>query len=169
MGELGTACAKALSAMGFPVSGWSRSIKTIKNIEIFHGVDGLDRALSTAQILILLLPRTASTENILNARTLGKLPKGSVVINPGRGHLIDDQALLDALDCGQISHATLDVFRKEPLSKDHPFWAHPFVTVTPHIASETRVTSASKMIVNNIQRAEAGEPLLHLVDRQRGY
>jgi len=92
-----------------------------------------------------------------------------VIINPGRGPLIDDHALLAALDSGHIGHATLDVFEVEPLPADHPFWAHPKVTVTPHIASQTRADTASEMIAENIRRAEVGAPLLHLVDRQAGY
>ncbi|MEE4347977.1 MAG: NAD(P)-dependent oxidoreductase, partial [Paracoccaceae bacterium] len=85
------------------------------------------------------------------------------------GALIDDDALLAALDSGQIGHATLDVFRVEPLPADHPFWAHPSVTVTPHIASETRPASASRVIAENVRRGEAGEPFVHLVDRKLGY
>jgi glyoxylate/hydroxypyruvate reductase A len=83
--------------------------------------------------------------------------------------LIDDDALLEALDSGQIAHATLDVFRTEPLPKDHPYWAHDKVTVTPHIAAATRPECAAPVIVENIRRGEAGEPFLHLVDRQSGY
>jgi glyoxylate/hydroxypyruvate reductase A len=98
------------------------------------------RALSGAQIVVTLLPKTPETENTLNARTLAALPRGAVILNPGRGALIDDDALLAALDAGQIGHATLDVFRTEPLPQDHPFWAHPRVTVTPHIAADTRPT-----------------------------
>jgi glyoxylate/hydroxypyruvate reductase A len=91
------------------------------------------------------------------------------VINPGRGALIDDAALLAALDSGHLSHATLDVFRVEPLPADHPFWAHPKVTVTPHVASETRPRTASQTIAENVRRGEAGEPFLHVVDRSRAY
>jgi glyoxylate/hydroxypyruvate reductase A len=90
-------------------------------------------------------------------------------VNPGRGPLIDDEALLAALDAGHVGHATLDVFRTEPLPPDHPYWAHPRVTVTPHIASETRPASAARVIAENIRRGEAGEPFLHLVDRDAGY
>jgi glyoxylate/hydroxypyruvate reductase A len=97
------------------------------------------------------------------------MPRGAVVLNPGRGALIDDAALLAALDAGQIGHATLDVFRAEPLPQDHPFWSHPGITVTPHIAADTRATSAARVIAENIRRGEAGEPLLHRVDRTRGY
>jgi glyoxylate/hydroxypyruvate reductase A len=97
------------------------------------------------------------------------LPQGAVIVNPGRGPLIDDAALLAALDSGHLGHATLDVFRVEPLPADHPFWAHPRVTVTPHIASETRPETAAQVIAENIRRGEAGEPLLHVVDRSAGY
>ena len=92
-----------------------------------------------------------------------------MIINPGRGQLIDDAALLAALDAGQIGHATLDVFRVEPLPPDHPYWAHPRVTVTPHIAAGTRPDTSSPVIAENIRRGEAGLPFLHLVDRKAGY
>lgn len=105
----------------------------------------------------------------MNAERLALMPEGAFVINPGRGPLIDDEALLSALDSGRIAHATLDVFRVEPLPKDHPFWAHPRVTVTPHIASDTRAESAAEVIAENIRRGEAGEPFLHVVDREAGY
>ncbi|WP_407495223.1 2-hydroxyacid dehydrogenase [Pseudooceanicola sp. MF1-13] len=169
LGELGAACAQALARLGFPVTGWSRSQKSIPGITCLSGQDGLKSALQSAEILVLLLPRTPATENTLNAETLALMPKGAVIVNPGRGPLIEDDALLAALDSGQIGHATLDVFRVEPLPQDHPFWAHPKVTVTPHIASETRPASASKVIAENIRRGEAGEPLLYLVDRGLGY
>ncbi|MGB7241803.1 MAG: glyoxylate/hydroxypyruvate reductase A [Sulfitobacter sp.] len=169
LGELGRHVAKALAGFGFNVTGWSRSPKTIEGIATLHGADGLDRALGTAEILVLLLPDTAATTNVLNARTLALMPKGSVIINPGRGPLIDDAALLSALDTGHIGHATLDVFRVEPLPEDHPFWSHPKITVTPHVAAETRPRTASKIIAENIKRGEAGAPFLHLVNRERGY
>jgi len=119
--------------------------------------------------VVTLLPRTPDTENLLDARRLAWMRIGSVILNPGRGALIDDAALIAALDAGRIAHATLDVFRTEPLPIDHPFWVHRCVTVTPHVAAETRAPSASRAIVENIRRAIAGEPLLHLVDRARGY
>jgi glyoxylate/hydroxypyruvate reductase A len=169
LGALGEAVAQALHRLGFPVSGWSRSPKRIANVTTHHGEEGLAAALSDAEIVILLLPDTPATENILNAETLAALPRGAMLINPGRGPLIDDEALLAALDSGQIGHATLDVFREEPLPEAHPFWAHPKITVTPHIASETRPETASETIAENIRRGEAGEPFLHLVDRDLGY
>ena len=169
MGALGRAVALALKGLGFDVAGWSRTPKAVDGITCFDGDARLRDALARSEILILLLPLTAATENLLNAKRLGEMPKGAFVINPGRGPLIDDDALLDALDTGQIAHATLDVFRVEPLPKDHPFWAHPCMTVTPHIAADTRAASAAKVVAENIRRSEAGEPLLNLVNREAGY
>jgi glyoxylate/hydroxypyruvate reductase A len=165
MGALGSACAEALRALNFPVTGWSRTEKPGQ----LHGADGLHKALSTAQILVTLLPKTAETENLLTADRLSLLPQGAVILNPGRGALIDDDALLAALDRGHIGHATLDVFRIEPLPQDHAFWSHPKVTVTPHIAADTRALTSSRVIAENVRRGQAGEPFLHLVDRTRGY
>lgn len=169
LGALGSACAMALARLNFQVLGWSRSPKLIPNVTCHHGADGLAEVLQQAEILVLLLPNTPATENLLNDQTLSCLPEGARILNPGRGPLIDDEALLTALKTGQVGHATLDVFRVEPLPKDHPYWAHPNVTVTPHIASETRPDTASQMIAENIRRSEAGEPLLQLVDKTRGY
>lgn len=169
LGALGRACALALAGLNFRVTGWSRSPRDVPGVTCHSGAEGLRPALAGAEIAVLLLPLTAETENLMNAERLGWLPRGAVLINPGRGALIEDDALLAALESGQIAHATLDVFRTEPLPPGHPFWAHPQVTVTPHIASETRPATAARVIAENIRRGEAGEPFLHLVDRARGY
>ncbi|MGO4907609.1 2-hydroxyacid dehydrogenase [Pseudorhodobacter sp. W20_MBD10_FR17] len=169
LGALGQACAAALQGIGFKVRGWSRTTKAVAGLETFHGPQGLQTALTGAEIVVLLLPKTTETENILNAESLAWPARGAVILNPGRGHLIDDFALLAALDSGAIGHATLDVFRVEPLPADHAFWAHPRVTVTPHVAAETRPTSAARVVVENIKRGESGLSFVHLVDRTRGY
>lgn len=169
LGALGSAAAAVLVDIGFRVTGWSRSAKDVTGVTCLHGDDGLKKALGMAEIAVLLLPDTPATENTLNADTLGLMPQGAFIINPGRGPLIDDDALLAALDSGQIAHATLDVFRTEPLPKDHTYWAHPGVTVTPHIAAATRATTASQSIAENIRRGEAGEEFVNLVDRDLGY
>ena len=169
LGALGEACGTALRLLGFPVTGWSRTAKDVAGITCYHGPEGLGHALATAQILILLLPDTPQTKNVLNSETLAQMPKGSVIINSGRGPLIDDKALIESLDQGHISAACLDVFRVEPLPKDHPYWTLPNVTVTPHIASGTRTVTAAEVVVENIARGEQGLPFLYLVDRTLGY
>ncbi len=168
-GALGQACARALMALNFPVTGWSRRPAALPGARCLAGPAALDDSLAGAAVVILLLPKTPGTDSILDARRLGLPAPGAFVINPGRGALIDDAALLAALDSGQVGHAVLDVFRQEPLPPDHPFWAHPRVTVTPHIAAATRPDTAARVIAENVRRGEAGEPLLHLVDRMAGY
>ncbi len=170
LGELGLAAARTLAALGFPVTGWSRSPKdALALARTLSGPDGLAAALRGAEVVVLLMPLTPQTENLMDARALALPARGFALLNPGRGALIDDAALLAALDEGQVGHATLDVFREEPLPPGHPFWAHPRVTVTPHVAAETRPRSAARVIAENVRRGEAGEPLLHLVDRSAGY
>ncbi len=169
LGELGAACARALAGLGFRTLGWARSEKAIPGVDCRHGPAGLEATLAAAEILVLLLPHTPETERLIGAEALARMPEGACLINAGRGPLIDHGALLAALDAGRIRHATMDVFDEEPLPADHPYWAHPRVTVTPHIASVTRPETASAALVENIARHEAGGALLGVVDRDRGY
>jgi glyoxylate/hydroxypyruvate reductase A len=170
LGELGLACALTLAGLGFPVTGWSRRPTEEPRLSrTLHGPEGLTQALRGAEIVVLLLPHTPETENVMNSERLALPSRGFVLLNPGRGTLVDDEALLAGLDSGQVGHATLDVFRQEPLPPNHPFWGHARVTVTPHIAAETRPETASRVIAENIWRGEAGKPLLYLVDLNAGY
>ncbi len=169
LGELGAACARSLARLNFRVAGWSRTRKTIEGVDCRHGEAGLGETLEGAEIAVLLLPLTPATDGLLTAARLDGLAPGAVVLNPGRGALIDDAALLAALDSGRLGHATLDVFRTEPLPPGHPFWAHPKVTVTPHVASATRPRTASRSIAENVRRGEAGLPFVNVVDRLRAY
>lgn len=169
LGELGRATAAMLTSIGFRVVGWSRGPRELPGIETWSGAEGLSEVLGASEILVLLLPATPATENTLDARALAMLPRGARIINPGRGPLIDDEALLKALDNGHVGHATLDVFRQEPLPAEHPYWAHPMVTVTPHIASATRPETASMAIAENVRRGEAGLDFLNVVNRAESY
>lgn len=169
LGELGGASARALAGLGFPVLGWSRRPRSIPGVLCRSGEAGLSSTLAEARILVLLLPLTPETRFLIDAQRLALLPRGAMIVNPGRGGLIDDAALLAALESGHVAQATLDVFQTEPLPPEHPYWHHPRVTVTPHIASETRPETASQVIAENIARVEAGLPLLNRVDRQAGY
>lgn len=169
LGELGRASTAALSGLGFRLLGWSRRPQEVTGMETHSGVDGLAHVLGRAEILVLLLPLTPETDGLLDAARLALLPEGAGIINPGRGPLIVDEALIAALDSGRVGRAVLDVFRQEPLPADNPFWAHPNVLVTPHIAAATRPATAAQVVADNIRRGEAGEPFLHLVDRSQGY
>lgn len=168
MGALGRAVATMLRPVGFQLNGYSASGLPIDGVKIFSG-GALDRALQNAEILICLLPDTPQTRELLDARRLARLPKGAWIINAGRATLIDDQALIAGLDSGHIGHAVLDVFRDEPLPPSHPFWSHPAITVTPHIAAETRPETAAPVVTENLRRAVSGRPILNLVDREKGY
>lgn len=167
MGELGRAVALGLQGLGFRVAGWSQSGRPLDGIEVFDA-PRLPEALARAEILICLLPDTPATRDLLDADRLALLPAGATIINAGRGSLIDEAALIAALD-SRLGHAVLDVFRQEPLPATHPFWAHPRITVTPHISAETRPETAAHVAAENLRRAARGAPLLHLVDRTRGY
>ena len=169
VGELGMAVGKALGGLGFRVLGWSRRPKPAAPFPVKNGMAGLDSVLKEADFIVLLLPLTSATENTLDNDRFRDIKKGAFLLNPGRGPLIDDDALLNALDNGTIAHATLDVFRSEPLPDDHVFWNHDKITVTPHIASATRPETACGVIAENIRRGESGLPFLHLVDRTAGY
>lgn len=168
MGELGRAVAAMLRGIGFPVTGYSASGRAVEDVTVMGG-DRLDEALSRGRIVISLLPDTADTRGLLDAGRLAAMQQGAWLINPGRGTVVDDDALLASLDGGHLGHAVLDVFRREPLPADHPFWAHPGVTVTPHIAAETRPATAAPVVAANLRRVMAGQPALHLVDRDKGY
>jgi len=169
VGELGMFCGRKLADFGFQVSGWSRTLKRDDQVECFSGPDGLNTVLETSEILLLLLPNTEQTHHLINENSLTKMRDGVAIINPGRGPLIDDTALLAALDSGKVSGATLDVFATEPLPQNHPYWTHPNVLVTPHIASVTRTNTACDVVAENIALGEAGKPFKFLVDKQAGY
>ena len=169
IGALGMYCAHKTTKQGFNVVGWSRSLKSDDMVKCYAGKDGLRDVLAQSDILVLLLPDTPETTNMINADSIAQMKDGAAIINPGRGPLIDDTALLKGLDSGKLSGATLDVFRVEPLPTNDPYWIHPKVLVTPHIASETRMETSAAVVVENIGRGEAGQSFLHLVDRNAGY
>lgn len=169
LGELGGDAARALSALHFNVLGWSRLPKTMDGIICLYGPDGFEKIVSKSSLLINLLPLTEQTTGILNAAVFAKMPKGAIIINCARGAHVVDQDLINALDTGHLSGAVLDVFHQEPLPRDHPFWAHPNITMTPHIASLTVPQSAARYMAENIRRVERGEEPLNLIDLAKGY
>ena len=169
LGALGSDVAEKLVALGFRVSGWSRTRKDIPGIECFAGRDALDAFLRDCDMVCCLLSLTPETRGILNARAFAAMKRGAYLVNSARGGHIVEADLLAALDSGQISGATLDVFATEPLPADHPFWDHPRVTVTPHASAVTLVCSSAPQIAENYRRLRAGEPLLNTVDRVRQY
>ena len=169
LGNLGAACAKDLASLGFNTHGWSRTPKSVEGVTGHAGPEGFDAFLDGTEILVNLLPLTPATEGIMSKPLFDKLPEGACVINAARGQHVVDQDLLDALDSGHIAMATLDVFHKEPLPADHPFWDHPHVLVTPHVASLIDPAAGGQMIADNLRRFHKGEPVADLVNLEQGY
>lgn len=169
LGHLGEAVLKPLVALGFDCGGWNRSPRTLPGVRCWSGEEERAAFLARTDILICLLPLTASTEGLLNAELFSQLPPGAALIQVGRGPQLDHQALLEALDAQQLSAAVIDVTVPEPLPAGHPFWQHPQIWLTPHIASQTQPDSAVVALLDNIRRFERGETMVGLVDREKGY
>ncbi|MEQ8603154.1 MAG: glyoxylate/hydroxypyruvate reductase A [Marivibrio sp.] len=169
LGVLGSDCAAALRDFGFQVAGWAKSRKRMDGVDCYAGDAERAAMLARTDILVNLLPRTAETENVLNAGLFAELPEGAYLINVGRGEHLVEEDLIAALESGRLAGATLDVFRTEPLPQDHPFWAHPKITVTPHVASITRVKTGVARLVSAIRAFERGETPEGVVDPEKGY
>jgi glyoxylate/hydroxypyruvate reductase A len=169
LGNLGAAAAQMLAQIGFDVVGWSRSAKDIGGVRTYSGDESFGAFLDGTEILVCLLPLTDSTLGILNADTFNRLKRGASVINAARGPHLVDSDLIEALGSGQISGATLDVFHVEPLPKEHPFWDHPRITVTPHVASMIDAPTGSKIVAKNIRAFEDAGTVADLADAKRGY
>jgi glyoxylate/hydroxypyruvate reductase A len=169
LGALGQDAVRQFAALGVRLRGWSRTAKTVPGVDCYAGAAQLPAFLAGCQILICLLPLTPDTRGMLDADLLAKLPAGACLINAARGPHLVDADLLAALDAGHLSRAVLDVFHVEPLPESHPFWRHPHITITPHIAAITRAGTGATLIVENYRRALAGQPLINQVDQVRGY
>jgi glyoxylate/hydroxypyruvate reductase A len=169
LGTLGQAALGRLAPFGFQLRGWNRSARTIPDVRCFTGEAELGAFLSDCDFVVCLLPLTDETRGILSTALFRQLPRGARLVNAGRGGHLVEADLLVALDDGTLSAAMLDVTALEPLPADHPFWSHPRIVLTPHIASETQAESAGRVLVDNIRRHRAGQPLIGLVDRGRGY
>lgn len=169
MGVLGVAAAEKLIKNGFNVTGWSKSPKKILGVTTFHGNEQLEDFLKRANILICLLPLTSETENILNKDLFEKLPKNAYLINVARGKHLVENDLSEAIEKGQLSGASLDVFREEPLPKDHPFWKNPHIKITPHIASVTNPATVVPQLIENYRGMKNEKPLKNLVSREKEY
>jgi glyoxylate/hydroxypyruvate reductase A len=169
LGVIGKVVAQRLSAVGYAVAGWARGPKTIENVEVYSARGRLKDFLARSRVVVNALPLTPQTENILDAAAFATMPRGGYVVNIGRGAHLVDRDLIDALDSGQLAGAMLDVFREEPLPSTHPFWRHPKIVVTPHIAAPTIASEVQAQVIDNIRRLERGEPPVGLVDPSRGY
>ncbi|GEK72108.1 MULTISPECIES: 2-hydroxyacid dehydrogenase [Halomonas] len=172
LGAIGARVAQSLADDGFPVHGWSRSPKTLPGVRCHHGDDGLRELLPEVKSLVLLLPDTPATRGIIDAEALAALPEGASLINPGRGSLIDEAALLAALGDGEaegrLRGAQLDAFPEEPLPASSPLWSHPRVLITPHMAGPTPLGEALDQVAEALRAMDAGEDV-ETIDPDAGY
>lgn len=168
-GVLGQAVAQALTSAGFDVVAWVRTTRGAAPIKVYAGDDSRDEFLRAVRILVCLLPLTPSTRRILNASAFNALRPGGYVINVARGGHLDQDALIAALDSGQIAGATLDVFDEEPLPADHPLWKHAQVRVTPHISAITLRREAIEQIVGKLRALDSGKGVTGVIATDRGY
>lgn len=169
LGALGGELARRLAAMGFAVSGFARSPHRIDGVNCLHGALQWPVFLAGCDVLILMAPLTAQTRGLIDERALAALPAGAWLINVARGALVDEAALLAALDSGPIAGATLDVFQHEPLPAGHAFWQHPRIRLTPHVAAQTLIAPSARQVADKILRLQQGESVSGIVNRQRGY
>lgn len=189
LGTMGAAVAAALAGQGYPVAAWRRGEGTaawptgevtaakrhgdttasLGGVTVWQGAPGLDQGLAGADVVLNLLPLTPHTRGLIDGGFLDRMKTGAALVNFGRGGHVVEADLLAALETGRLSHAVLDVFATEPLPPAHPFWHHPRVTVLPHVAALTDFRSAAAVVADNLARLQGGQPLLHLVDRPRGY
>jgi glyoxylate/hydroxypyruvate reductase A len=168
LGVLGSQVARALAVTGFETHGYSQSAKQVDGVICWHG-NALDQFLAATQILIVIAPRTPQTTGMINAALLAKLKRPAHLVNIARGALVNDADVLAALDTGVLQSATLDVFSKEPLPTEHPYWSHPKVTVTPHMSGKSVIGPAMQQIAQKILQLERGQVVSGLVDRIKGY
>ena len=164
LGEIGREIALALQREGFTVHGWSRTPKQLEGVTTYTGRDGLRSMVGRSRIVLNVLPLTDETRYILCRELFAQFEDGTCLINMGRGGHLVEADLVDAIASGRVEAATLDVTSVEPLPPAHPFWNHPDILVTPHVAGTSRPMTAVRTVAANIRRAIAGERLLHQVD-----
>jgi glyoxylate/hydroxypyruvate reductase A len=169
LGALGQAVLAQLRGFGFDCAGWSRSRHAVEGVRCYAGADELPAFLARTQLLVCLLPLTPATQGFLDAALFDALPHGAQLVHVGRGPQLVADDLLAALASGRLAHAVLDVTEPEPLPPAHPFWRHPAIWLTPHIASVTQPETAAEAVLENLRRFEAGAPLIGRIDRARGY
>src|SRR5215471_11108213 len=159
LGSIGQRFAEVFVDLGYRVNGWARSRHDLPGVDCYHGRDQLAACLAPCDYVVCILPETRETRDIIDSRMFGTMKPGAYFINVGRGRLVVEEDLLAALDSGQLSGATLDVFRTEPLPAESRLWTHPKVMVTPH-ASGGAPQGSLAHIAENYRRLLAGKPLI---------
>jgi glyoxylate/hydroxypyruvate reductase A len=171
LGAIGQELARKAEALELRVIGTRRRPEPLPHVARVYGPDGTDEVLATSDFVLLLLPGTAETRGFMNAARLKRMKPTAYLLNFGRGELVADADLVEAVRARTIAGAVLDVFTTEPLPADHPFWVTDGITVLPHIGGlhPERDHIVAELFTDNLERFLAGQPLRETVDRARGY
>src|SRR5262245_39012574 len=171
LGAIGQEVARKAAALELRTIGTKRVPGAVSHVERVYAPDDTDEVLAEADFVLLLLPVTPATQSFMNAKRLARMKRSAYLLNFGRGDLVDDADLVEAVSSRTIAGAVLDVFRTEPLPADHPFWTTDGILVLPHIGGlhPERDQLVARLFIDNLRRFLAGEPLLHAVDRAIGY
>ena len=168
-GIMGKAVARSLSNLGFRVNVWARTGQQQQGVISYAGDQQLGDFLAASRMVVCLLPLTPDTRGILRAENFSHMTQGSYIINVGRGWHLQEDDLLVALENGKSAGANLDVFQQGPLPADHPFWQHPKIVMTPHIAAATLIEDSVRQIAEKIAALQAGQPVSGQLVPIRGY
>ena len=171
LGAIGAEVARLAGAFGMTVIGTRRRPAPMDHVAEVLRPERTDEVLSRSDFVLLLLPATPATDNLIDAGRLAAMRPHAWLLNFGRGHLIRDDDLIAAVAEKRIAGAVLDVFRQEPLPSDHPFWTTGGIVVLPHIGGPhpQRNAIVARLFVDNLRRFLDGRPLTQVVDRQAGY
>jgi phosphoglycerate dehydrogenase-like enzyme len=171
LGAIGTELARKAAALEMLVIGTKRDGRAVPHVASVHRPADTDTVLARADYVVLLLPSTAETRGLINARSLKRMKRTAYLLNFGRGDLVVEDDLAAAVRSGVIAGAVLDVFVKEPLPPDSPLWTTEGITIFPHVGGlhPDRDETVAALWVDNLRRFADGEPLREVVDRTRGY
>jgi glyoxylate/hydroxypyruvate reductase len=171
LGAIGQQVAMKAAALEMRVIGTKRTPEAVAGVDKVYGFGDTDKVLADSDYVVVLLPVTPLTENVLNSVRIAKMKPSAWLINFARGAIIVDDDLIAAVKAKTIAGAVLDVFRTEPLPSEHPFWKTPGIWVLPHIGGyhPDRDSWVAELLSDNIRRHLDGQPLREVVDRERGY
>ena len=173
LGAIGSETARLLAAFGAEVTGIRRRVDLASpsGVQMVLPPSGLMDALALNDLVVIAAPHTSATRHLIGAAELARMTPGSVLVNVSRGSLVDEAALVEALDHGRIGAAALDVFESEPLAPGSPLWGHDRVLVTPHVSGfqPHYWRDATALFADNLRRFTRGEPLWNIVDKHAGY
>lgn len=168
-GHMGATLARRLHDLNYPVTAYASNARDDAGVTVLSGPGGLSRIANNCLAIVNLLPLTPGTEGILSAAFFAMMRKDAIIINLGRGGHLVEADLVSALEHGHIAAAALDTFATEPLPREHPFWDHDRVFITPHVAGDADPSAVAQFVADGIVRFENGKRPEGMVDRNRGY